>query len=117
MKHILKPVDATKLKGRVTIRIATNVDLDLPEFEQYCTGHAINPEWWPFAWPLVFQFVEYNEWIVNEPVTGMWVFRVHGKSLAEAIYEARLKWDSACKSEFRKSPAHRMFCVIPEMPK
>lgn len=91
MKHLLKPVDAMKLKGRVTVGITVSEDSTVKA--AYISGKAIQCDWWPFAWPLLFERRTAISVAVTDPVTGRLVMWCDGISDAEAIKDAACKWD------------------------
>lgn len=91
MKHLLKPVDAMKLTGRVSVGIA--VSEDSTDKGTFVSGKAIKCDWWPFAWPLLFERRTAISVAVTDPVTGRLVMWCDGISDAEAIKDAARKWD------------------------
>ena len=109
MKHILKPVDAMKLRGRVTVTIS--VFLDAPEKEggYTVTGTAIRPDWWPFAWPLVFEKTAPERYCIHDPVTGSIVTRAGGSSAKRAAENAGHLWRNR-QGKFGMRPSFRIFC-------
>lgn len=109
MKHILKPVDAMKLKGRVTIKIATFKTAPAIDGEYNATGTAVRPDWWPFAWPLVVEKRAFSNYTFHDPVTGALLTRSGGGNLKEAVESAGRFWKNRC-GEFAKNPAYRIFC-------
>lgn len=108
-RHVMKPVDAMKLKGRVTIEIAIKPGVPTTPDQQRVTGTAIRPEWWPFAWPLVFEKVDVGAYMVHEPVTGAFLMRCYGHNLARATEKAAFLWDSR-KGVMAGHAAWQIFC-------
>ncbi len=91
MKHLLKPIDAMKLTGRVSVGIA--VSEDSTNKAAFVSGKAVHCHWWPFAWPLLFERRTAISVAVTDPVTGRLVMWCDGFSDAEAIKDAARKWD------------------------
>lgn len=89
---LLKPVEAMKLKGIVTINLASSVDSTIPNDLHVATGTAHRPDWWPFAWPLVFERRTAISVCVHDPVTGRLVMWCDGISNRDAIKNAGERW-------------------------
>lgn len=93
MNHIMKPVDAMRLRGRVTITIAAFTDAPNVDGGYTATGKAVVCDWWPFAWPLVIEKIKTTMcYRFNEPVTGAFLFSASGNSVAQAVQNARYLW-------------------------
>lgn len=111
MKHLMKPVDAMKLRGRVTIEIAARKNAPAKEGGYTVTGTAVRPDWWPFAWPLIAERAAWptRAYVLHDPVTGCWVSFCIGKNLDEAIEDGRMQWQRR-KTKNAVRLAHYIFC-------